>query len=223
MPQSLLGKIGLLLSATLHSIVDRALESNSLGVFDEYIRQAESSMRLLRDALIDLRVTVKSLKTKYEAAANDAARLDLQVDAALKADKETLAKATMLRMNNQLEIARTYKDQLDKQGNTYDTLIEVVDVLQAKVDVLKTQREQVASLLELIKSKNIIARSMKDIERISDSKATQIMDKVRSDLDTADARLEVATSRLSTQLETTIEDATLEAQLEERRARLGLT
>ncbi len=222
MPQSLLGKIGLLISATLHSIVDRALESNSLGVFDEYIRQAETSMRLLRDALIDLRATIKSLKTKYEAAANDAAKLDLQVDAALKADKETLAKATMLRVNNQLEIAHTYKDQLDKQGSTYETLIEVVDVLQAKVDVLKTQREQVASLLELIKSKSIIARSIKDIEKISDSKAAQIVDKVRSDLDTADARLEVATSRLSTQLETTLEDATLEAQLEERRSRLGL-
>jgi phage shock protein A len=210
MGQSVLSKIGILVSATLHGIVDRALEANSLGVFDDYIRQAESSMNLLETAIVDLKVTVKSMQRKYDQAANEAAKLDMQVDAALKANKETLAKATMLRMNNQLEIARTYKDQYEKQYGTYNTLIEVVQVLEAKVDVLKSQRDQVATLVALIKSKNMAARSIKDIEKISDERAA------------ADARLEAASSRLSTQIETEVSDATLEAQLEERRAKLGL-
>jgi phage shock protein A len=222
MGQSVLSKIGILVSATLHSIVDRALEANSLGVFDEYIRQAEGSMNMLETAITDLKVTVKSMQRKYDQAADEAAKLDMQVDAALKADKETLAKATMLRMNNQLEIARTYKDQYEKQYNTYNTLVEVVQVLEAKVDVLKSQREQVATLVALIKSKNMAARSIQDIEKISDERAASIVEKVRTQLDTADARLEAASSRLSTQIETEVSDATLEAQLEERRAKLGL-
>ncbi|CAG1014002.1 MAG: PspA/IM30 family protein [Anaerolineae bacterium] len=216
-------KLGVLLSATLHSIVDRALESNSLGVFDEYIRQAEQSMNLIEDTLVDLKVTVSSLKGKYDRAADEAAKLDLQVDKALQSDKETLAKATMLRMNNQLDIARTYKEQYEKQKQAFETLTEVVQVLTAKVDVLKSQREQVSTMLTLVKSKNIVARSIKDIEKISDSKAAQLVEKVRTELDTADARLEVATSRLSAQVETEIGDAELESQLEERRARLGLS
>src|SRR5512133_83736 len=116
MAQSLLGKIKILVSATLHSIVDQALQSNSLGVFDEYIREAEQSMEMLRGALLDLAATIKTLKRKYEDAANEAAKLDLQVDEALRQGKTVVAKVTQSRLNQQLDIARTYQDQYQKQG-----------------------------------------------------------------------------------------------------------
>src|SRR5258706_12763083 len=101
MAQSLLAKIQVLISATLHSIVDRALESNSLAVFDQYIRDAEQSMETLRAALVDLAATTKMLKRKYDEASNEAARLDLEVDAALKAGKNVLAQTTQSKLNAQ--------------------------------------------------------------------------------------------------------------------------
>ncbi|MCE7947009.1 MAG: hypothetical protein DYG88_06230 [Chloroflexi bacterium CFX4] len=219
---TLLQKIGILISATLHSIVDRALESNSVGVFDEYIRQAESSMKLIQSTLIDLKTTVKTLRAKYDQAADEAARLDLQIDQALKAGKESMAKAHMVRLNSLMEIAQTYKVQYERQSRAYNMLIEMVQILQSKVDVLHAQRDQVATMLELIKSKNIVARSIKDVEKISDTRTRQIMENVRSQMDTADERLEMATSRLSAEIDQQVGDATLEAQLEERRQRLGL-
>ncbi len=219
---TLLQKIGILISATLHSIVDRALESNSVGVFDEYIRQAESSMKLIQSTLVDLKTTVKTLRAKYDQAADEAARLDLQIDQALKAGKESMAKAHMVRLNSLMEIAQTYKVQYERQSRAYNMLIEVVQILQSKVDVLHAQRDQVATMLELIKSKNIVARSIKDVEKISDTRTRQIMENVRSQMDTADERLEMATSRLSAEIDQQVGDATLEAQLEERRQRLGL-
>src|SRR5262249_12299800 len=118
MAQSLLGKIRILISASLHSLLDRALESNSLAVFDDYIRQAQSSMETLRSALIDLKVTVKTLAVKYDQSADEAAKLDLQVDAALKANKTVLAKAIQTKLNSELDIAHTYKDQYEKQSAT---------------------------------------------------------------------------------------------------------
>lgn len=121
-----------------------------------------------------------------------------------------------------MDIAHTYKEQYERQKRAFDTLTEVVQILGAKVDVLKSQRDQVVTLLQLVKSKNLAARSIKDIEKISDGRAAQIVEKVKTELDLADSRLEVATSRLSSQVENEIADATLEAQLEERRARLGL-
>lgn len=219
---NLLQKIGILVSATLHSIVDRALQANSVAVFDEYIRQAENSMRLIQSALVDLKATVKTLHTKYNQAADEAARLDLQIDQALRAGRESLAKAHMVRLNSLVEIAQTYKAQYERQSRAYNLLTETVQILQSKVDVLHAQRDQVATMLELIRSKNIVARSIKDIEKISDMRTRQIMEDVRSQLDIADARLEVATSRLSAELEEQAGDLTLEAQLEERRQRLGL-
>jgi phage shock protein A len=223
MAQSFLQKVSVLLSASLHSLLDRALQSNSLAVFDEYIRQAEDSMETLRSSLIDLASSVKRLRTKYDESADEAAELDLQIDAALKANKMVVAKAAQTKFNAQMNIARTYQDQYEKQSATFKTLQEVVEVLQAKVDVLKSQREQVATLLELIRSKNLIARSIKDIQQISDNRTAAIVEDVKSQLDTADVRLESATSRLSDQIDQEVGDATLDAQLEERRNRLGLS
>jgi phage shock protein A len=223
MAQTLLGKIKILVMATLHSIVDQALQSNSLAVFDQYIRDAENSMETLKSALIDLNVTTKSLKAKYEEAADEAARLDLQIDASLQSNKTVLAKVGQTKFNNQLEIAKTYKEQYEKQSQTYSTLVEAVQVLQAKVDVLHSQRDQVATLLALIKSKNMIAHSMKDIQAIADDKTSRIVEDVKSKLDVADARLEVASSRLSDQIDQEVGDASLNAQLEARRQRLGLS
>jgi phage shock protein A len=223
MAQTLLGKIKILISATLHSLLDQALQSNSLAVFDEYIREAEQSMETLKSALADLSATIKTLQRKYDDASNEAAKLDIQVDAALQADKNVLAKVSQSKLNHQLDIARTYKDQYEKQSATYGTLLEVVQVLQSKVDILYSQRDQVATLLQLIKSKNVIARSIKDVQAIADDRTARIVEDVRTKLDTADARLEVATTRLSDQIDQEVGDANLNAQLEARRQRLGLS
>ena len=223
MAQTLLGKIKVLISATLHSIVDQALQSNSLQVFDEYIRQAQMSMQALNSALVDMAVTIKTLKAKYDEASDEAAKLDLQVDAALKADKDTLAKIAQTKLNQQIEIAKTYQEQFQKQNQTYKTLMDVVQLLQAKVDTLHSQRDQVATLMQLIKSKNLVVRSIKDVQMIADDRAGQIVDSVRKELDVADARLEVASSHLSMQIDQEVNDVSLNAQLEERRQRLGLS
>ena len=223
MAQTLLGKIKILINATLHSLVDRALETNSLGVFDEYIREAEQSMETLKSALIDLRATTQMLKRKYDEASDEAAKLDMQVDGALKGNKAMLAKIAQSKLNQQLDIAKTYQDQYQKQVVTFTTLNDIVQVLQSKVDVLHSQRDQVATLLQLVRSKNVIAHSIKDVQSIADDKTARIVESVKTQLDTADARLEVATSRLSDQIDQEVGDAQLNAQLEARRQRLGLT
>jgi len=220
---SLLSKVKVLISASLHSLLDDALRQNSLQVFDEYIRQAERSIDAFQDTMVELAASVKMLKRKYDEAATDAARLDLTVDNLLKADKETLAKVTMNKLNHQTEIARVYKQQLDRQGQTYQTLYDVIAVLNSKVDTLKMQREQVAVLLQLVRTKNIASRSIKDVQAIADNNTKALVENVQSQLDTADARLEVATSRLSDQIDQEVDNAELNTQLDARRAKLGLT
>src|SRR5258708_33392574 len=222
MAQTLLGKIKLLVMATLHGLVDQALRANSLAVFDEYIRDAERSMETLKGALVDLKATIQTLKARYEEAANEAARLDMQIDASLQADKPMLAKVGQSRLNHQLDIAKTYQEQYQKQTATYNMLVEVMQVLQAKVEVLHSQRQQVATLLELVKSKKVVAKSIKDVEAIADDRSARIIEDIKTELDSADARLEAASSRLSSQIEQEIGDATLNAQLEARRQKLGL-
>ena len=221
--QTLLGKVKTLLSATLHSIVDQALQSKSLDVFDEYIRQAERSTSAFKETMIELGGSIKTLKRKYDESADGAAKLDFEVDTLLKANKTTLARVTQDKLNKQTEIARVYQDQLQKQSATYQTLYDVTTVLESKVDTLRAQREQVAVLLQLVKTKKIAARSIKDVADIADDKTASIVENVKTQLDQADSRLEVATSRLSDQIDNEVGNVELNAQLEQRRAKLGLS
>jgi len=221
--QTLLGKVKTLLSATLHGIVDQALQSKSLDVFDEYIRQAERSTAAFKDTMIDLGASVKTLKRKYDESADAAAKLDFEVDTLLKANKTTLARVTQDKLNKQTEIAHVYQDQLQKQSATYQTLYDVTSVLESKVETLRAQREQVAVLLQLVKTKHIAAKSIKDVAAIADEKTADIVENVKTQLDQADSRLEVATSRLSDQIDSEVNNVELNAQLEQRRAKLGLS
>ncbi len=219
---SLLSKVKTLVSATLHSIVDSALRANSLEVFDEYIRQAERSIEAFKETMVDLGASVKMLKRKYDEAADEAAKLDLTIDQLVKQGKDTLAKITINKFNQQSEIARTYQAQLKRQSDTYQLLYDLIVVLQSKIDMLHTEREQVAVLLQLLKSKQIAAKSIKDVQTIADGRTKDIVDDVKSRLDQADARLEVATSRLSDQIDAEVDNEELNSQLEARRAKLGL-
>ena len=219
---SLLSKVKTLISASLHSIVDNALRANSLEVFDEYIRQAERSIEAFKETMIDLGASVKMLKRKYEEAADDAAKLDLTVDQLIKQGKDTLAKITLSKLNQQTEIAHTYQKQLKRQSDTYQLLYDLIAVLQAKVEMLHTERQQVAVLLQLLKSKQIAAKSIKEVQTIADGRTKELVEDVKSRLDQADARLEVATSRLSDQIDAEVDNEELNTQLEARRAKLGL-
>ena len=59
MAPSLIDKVNTLINANLHSIVDRALQQNSVAVMDEYIRQAENNLKDLEDSAATLGGTVE--------------------------------------------------------------------------------------------------------------------------------------------------------------------
>ena len=62
MAPSLMEKVNTLVSANLHSIVDKALQQNSVAVMDEYIRQAENNLKDLEDQAAVLGGSVRTLK-----------------------------------------------------------------------------------------------------------------------------------------------------------------
>ena len=55
MAQSFFEKIETLIKANLHSMVDKALDQNSVAVLDEYIGQAETNLVDLEDAMITVK------------------------------------------------------------------------------------------------------------------------------------------------------------------------
>src|SRR5215468_8288721 len=105
MAPSLFEKINTLISANLHSIVDRALETNSVQVMDEYIRQVERNLEALEDSAATVGGTVKTLKRKYEEFAAAVEKLDRDIDTLILKGKDELAGAAQAELNTKQELA----------------------------------------------------------------------------------------------------------------------
>jgi len=225
MAQSLFQKIDTLIKANLHAMVDRALDSNSVAVMDEYIRQAENNLDDLEDALVTIKGQVKTLQRKYETFQAEADALDRDIDRLLNLGKEDLAVAAQSQYNSKVELAEEYRQQYEKQKAEADNLADARLKLEARLRTIKQEREHVLGLLELAKTKEIAAKSMKSLdslEGVGDSDIARVADAIRARLARGDAEVEMRAGRLSNQMDEVLGKARLVSQLEERRRRLGL-
>jgi phage shock protein A len=223
---SLLSKVQTLISANLHSLVDNALKANSVAVLDEYIRQAEDNLDDLQDALVTVRGQVKTLKRKYDMFQAEADQLDVDIDRLLKLGKEDLAVAAQSQYNSKAALAQEYKEQYEKQQVEADKLSDARLKLEAKMTTIKQEREHMLALLELAKSKEIAAktiRSLDDLQGVGDSDIARVGEQIRARLDRADAEMETHARSLEAQMDDVLGKAGLEDQLAERKRRLGLT
>jgi len=222
---SLLGKVQTLISANLHALVDKALKANSVAVLDEYIRQAENNLEDLQDALITVRGQVKTLERKWKTYQAEADQLDADIDRLLRAGKEDLAMAAQTQYNSKVDMAEQYRDQYEKQKAEADKLGEARLKLEAKLTTIKQEREHLLALLELAKSKEIAAktiRSLDDLQGIGDSDIARVGESIRARLDRADSEVETYADRLDVRMDEVLDKGRLDDQLAERRRRLGM-
>lgn len=225
MAQSLFQKVQTLISANMHSMVDRALDANSVAVLDEYIRQAEGNLDDLEDALVTVKGQVKTIKRKYETYRAEAEALDNDIDRLLGLGKEDLAIAAQSQYNTKADLAEEYRQQYLNQKREADKLSDARLKLEARLRTIKQEREHVLGLLELAKTKEIAAKSMKSLdslEGVGDTDISRVADKIRARLDRADAEVEMRAERLSNRMDDVLQKDRLTSQLEERRRRLGL-
>jgi phage shock protein A len=225
MAQSIFQKVQTLISANLHAMVDKALDSNSVAVLDEYIRQAEDNLDDLEDALVTVKGQVKTLQRKYETFQAEADALDADIDRLLKLGKDDLAMAAQSQFNSKLDLAEEYRQQFVRQKDEADKLADARLKLEARLRTIKQEREHVLGLLELAKTKEIAAKSMKSLdalEGVGDSDISRVADRIRARLDRADAEVEMRAGRLSSQMDQVLGKDRLDGQLSDRRRRLGL-
>lgn len=225
MSQTLFQKINTLINANMHAMVDRALDKNSVAVLDEYIRQAEDNLDDLEDALVTVKGQVKTIQRKYEALKTEADELDRSIDRLLGSGREDLALAAQSQYNNKADLAEEYRRQYESQKTEADKLADARMKLEARLKTIKQEREHVVGLLELAKTKEIAAKSIKSLdslEGVGDSDIARVADSIRSRLDRADAEVEMRAGRLSSQMDDVLGKDRLSQQLAERRARLGV-
>jgi phage shock protein A len=222
---SLLQKIQTLISANLHAMVDQALESNSIKVFDEYIRQAENNIGELEEAAATVGGSVRTLKRKYDQFSEQAEKLDRDIDMLLTRGKTQLAAAAQADLNSKQQLAQEYYEQWQQQQQEYEALMNSRLKLEAKLTSMRQEREHIVALIELTEAKKTTVKAIKsldDLVGVGDQDVARIGESIRAELDRADARLEMESGSLEDQIDEAIGSSAIDAQLEERRRRLGL-
>ncbi len=221
----LLKKIQTLISANLHAMVDSALKSNSMAVFDQYVREVEDNLENLEDAVATVGGELKTLRRKKADLDQRAAELDRNIDIFLREGKEDLALAAQSKMNSISRLIQNYEDMLERQEAEFQNLKDARLKLEAKLTTVKQEREELQALLDLARSKEITAKTIKSLDDLmgsGDTDISRVAEGIRARLDKASARSEMLAGSLEAQMDQVLEKSTLEAQLAERKARLGL-
>ncbi len=221
----LMKKIQTLISANLHAMVDSALKSNSMAVFDQYVREVEDNLENLQDAVATVGGELKTLQRKKADLDQKAAELDRNIDIFLREGKEDLALAAQSKLNSISRLIQNYDEMIRRQEAEFQSLKDARLKLEAKLTTVKQEREELQALLDLARSKEITAktiRSLDDLMGSGDADISRVAEGIRARLDKASARSEMLASSLESQMDQVLEKSTLEAQLAERKARLGL-
>ncbi len=223
MAPSIIDKVNTLISASLHGLVDRALQSNSVAVMDEYIRQVERNLEALEDSAATIGGTVKTLKRKHDEFANAADKLDRDIDTLIISGKDSLAAAAQAELNTKQQLAQDYYEQWQDQEKQYQAMLDARLKLEARLTTIKGEREKMIALIELVEAKKSVTKTMKSLDQLSgvtDAEISGLADQIRGRLDQEDARLDMATARISDQIDDAVRSGEIDRQLEERRIRL---
>ena len=222
---TLLSKIQTLISANLHAMVDAALRANSMAVFDQYVREVEDNLESLEDATATVGGELKTLRRKKTGLDQKAAELDRNIDIFLREGKQELALAAQSKLNSVNSLIQNYDEMLERQEVEFQSLQSARLRLEAKLTTVKQEREELQALLDLARSKELTAKTIKsldDLMGMDDADISRVAEGIRVRLDKASARSEMLAGSLEAQMDQVLETSTLEAQLAERKARLGL-
>jgi phage shock protein A len=223
---SIIQKIQTLISANMHGLVDRALESNSVKVMDEYIRQVERNLEALEDSAATVGGTVRTLKRKYEEFAAAAEKLDRDIDTLVLKGKDDLASAALQELATKQELAQEYYEQWQSQEGQYKKMLDMRLKLEGRLTNIKQEREKIRALLELAETKKVMVKTIKGLDGLGrttgDVEIDSLTEQIRTRLDREDARLEVATRNISEEIDDAVGTGTIDIALEERKRRLGV-
>lgn len=221
---SLLERVSTLISANLNYLVSKALKANSIAVIDEYIRKIEDNLEALEDAAATVGGEAKGIRRKYEELRAKVAEMDQNIDLFLRQGKMDLARAAQSRYNTLVRLAETYEKQAAAQEAEFQKLLEAKTKLETKLAEVKQERAELQAMLDLAKSKELTHKVVEGVagRTAAETGIEEMRAEIQRRLDKATAQGEIDALRLERQMAEALEENALDAQLAERKRRLGL-
>lgn len=224
---SLLDKIQTLVRADLNRLVDRALSTNEEAVFQHHIRELQEVQEKLAGQLASVRAEIVEMRRRSDEQQALVVQQDLEVDKLLQENLHDEALAAQERLNQSRLAAGRLAEKTDSLEAEYAKLVEVKAQLDARVETLVRSEPEVQGLVGLARAKQLTAaaqQSLEDLAGTGDPDVARVVNSIRSRLAEAEAQIQELEKRGLAHGETpeVLKRKELEAQLEARKARLGI-
>jgi phage shock protein A len=223
---TLMQKISALIQGSLHELVDKAMREKSIAVIDVYIRDATEGLDELNDAIGTLEANLTGFRREHDKLAARASELDEATNRFLLQGDNSKAQATSTELIHIKELIAMQEKTIEQTKNDLVEQRRGKDMLQTKITTMRYEREKLAALLDMAKAKeaNLRARNKAaDVLGNGDVDMDNLAKSIYARLDKADARLHESENTLESSIDEAINADKVNADLEERRRKLGLT
>lgn len=225
---SLLEKVRVMVSADLNRLVDRGLGgTNQEALYQHHIRELQTLQEQLASQIVSLRAELNQMQKRSGEQQALVAKQDAEVDQLLQAGLQDDALAAQDRLNQSRAAAADAAGRVEKLEAEYKEMADTKAQLDLRIETLVRNEPEVRSMLGLARAKQLTAaarQSLDDLSGTGDPDAERVVGAIRSRLAEAEAQLQELEQRGLAHGETpdVLKRKELEAQLEARKARLGL-
>ncbi len=227
--ETLRQKARVLSLAWLHQIADAAIDTQSIPVVQQHIRDLEQAVSDLREAQAQNAGTIAGLQRQIAQLQQQESTLDTQADALLQLNppREDLAATVEQRLEEVENNLTPLNNQLEKVEAIQNQYIQVMSALEAKH---KTMMNQLRSLQAMDMSASAEERAAQALQAVSgalgeSSSIDDVTARIQRRSDVAHARLQQQVGAIAPK-EDPVADALAQADMQKRlaarKARLGL-
>lgn len=217
---NLFEKIGLLVGANMHDLVDRALRANSVAVLDEQVRRAHESLEQLEDTIAQVIADLKIEQGKRDGLKSAIAVLERDARTLLGAGKEDQA-AVLVKQKQLKQLALEKSEQaLTSADGDLAKLQQAKASLEMKIAELQTTRDNVEQALKIAQTKGRIVQTFDDLtDVLEESGAAGTAEWAETVKTKADVKLEMTLGKQAHLLDP-MADPNIVAELERMKAEI---
>ena len=219
--QSIFDRVGLLVTANINSLLDRALGANSVAVFDEYVNRMNGALDALQTAEGVERGRSKTLDRQIDELEGEVGQLDEDVDRLLGQGARSLAAARQAVYNTKSELLSQLREDRTECGSEIEKLANSRAKLSAQIEVSKAKRQELVGLIEQKRAAELRYKAQQTAQGAAPKqfRTDDILEKARQEKEIAEGKNEAAALTLDQRIDDLLGSQDLELQLQAREAK----
>lgn len=165
-PDSLLGKVELLVSASLHEMVDNALRAKSPAVLTEQIRRLNLIGGELDETFAMVESDLRFARDKSAGLSKEVAIKKARATTLKRAGNTALASLQVRRYMNQQTSMQKAETSIADMEATLATLTQAREVVKLNIEQLTEARDYVEQTLKVAKTQKKTVNALDDIAKL---------------------------------------------------------